>query len=223
MNKLTVLYNLMKHMKETEVFNGSAAVEARLDDTVLGTMNSEFGCAPGHCEKKVEIRFGEEVLKFEHQGTEKIHGKLCGPHGHFHHQHTGSCCGPKGKFGKAMFMLKMLDKTELQELEDGGKILSLELNAEEFPAHMKEHMKDQCCGMSEKECCGDHEKIHRWMTSCGCMDMDFSTLEPQAVSLKVTLKPDGSPLEMNAVISAGVKDKQGQAHSITLSAVCKEK
>lgn len=221
MNKLTVLYNMMKQLKETETFNGSVAVEGRLDETVLGTMNSEFGCAPGHCEKKMEVRFGEEVLKFEHQGTDKHHGKMCGPHGHGHHIHgqQGGCCGPKGKFGKAMMMLKLLDKTELQELEDGSKILTIQLTPEDLPAHMKEHMKDKCCGMTEKECCnGHHEKIHSWMASCGCMDMDFDTLEPQNVSLKIVLKADCSPVEMNAVIKAGVTDKQGNAHSITVSA-----
>lgn len=217
MNKLTALYNMMKQMKDADTFKGTGAVEARLDETVLGTLNSEFGCGPGHCEKKMEIRFGEEVLKIEHQGSEKFHMKMHGHHGHSH-----GCCGPKGKLGKAMFMLKVLDKTELQELEDGRKLLTLTLNAEELPQHLKAHMKDKCCGISETDCCcGHHEKIHSWMASCGCMDLNFDTLEPSSVSVKITLNPDCSPSEMNAVVKAAVADNTGKARSITISADCR--
>lgn len=220
MNKLTALYTMMKQIKETEAFSGSGAVEARLDDTVLGTMTSEFSCAPGHCEKKMEVRFGEEVLKFEHQGTDKLKGMCCAPGQHMHgHGHGGGCCGPKGKLSKAMFMLKLLDKTELQELEDGRKILTLELTAEDLPKHMKEHMKNHCCGMGEKECCGGHhEKLKDWMTSCGCMDLNPETIEPQSVSLKLVLAADCSPAEVNVVIKATAADKEGKTHSITLKA-----
>lgn len=214
MNKLTALYNMMKQIKEAESFNGGLAVEVQLDDTLLGTLNSDIGCAPGHCEKKVEVRFGEEVLKFEHKGTDGFHGKM-----HGHHIHGHGCCGPKGKLSKAMFMLKALDKTELQELEDGKKILTMELAAEDLPKHMKEHMKNKCCRMSEMECgCGHHEKVHGWMESCGCMDLDLETIEPQGLSLKIMLNPDCSPADVSAVIKAVVSDKDGKARSITVNA-----
>lgn len=220
MNKLTALYNMMKQIKETDSFSGTGNVEAHFDETLLGTLNSEMSCAPGQCEKKIEIRFGEEVLKIEHQGTEKFHGKMCGPHGH--HMHSHGCCGPKGKLGKAMFMLKVLDKTELQELEDGSKILTMELNADDLPNHIQEHMKNKCCGMAETDCCsGHHEKAHAWLASCGCMDLDFETLKPQSVSVKIVLKSDCSPAEITAVIKAGASDKSGKPHSITVNANCK--
>lgn len=220
MNKLTALYNMMKQMKETEAFNGSGAVEARLNDTVLGTMNSEFSCAPGHCEKKMEVRFGEEVLKFEHQGTDKLHGMCCTPGHHGHgHGHGGGCCGPKGKLGKAMFMLKLLDKTELQELEDGRKSLTLELTAEDLPKHMKEHMKQHCCGTTDKECCGGHhDKLKAWLAACGCLEIDRETLEPQSVALKIILEADCSPAEVHALVKATAADKAGKGHTITLKA-----
>ncbi len=220
MNKLTVLYNLMKQMKESDACTGTAAVEAKLDETVLGTLKSEFGCAPGHCEKKMEIHFGEEVLKLEHQGTDKLHGKMCGSHGHHgHHGHGNGCGGPKGKLGKAMFMLKVLDKTELQELADGRKVLTMDLAADDLPSHLQEHLKNKCCGMEKMEhCCGNHEKIQDWMTACGCMDLDCETFKPLSVSVKAILKPDCSPSEMNAVIKAEVSDRNGKPHTITINA-----
>lgn len=219
MNKLTALYNMMKQIKDTEAFRGTISAEALMDEALLGTLHSEMACAPDHCEKKMELRFGEEVLKFEHQGTEKFHGKMCGPHGHHgHHGHGHGCCGPKGKLGKAMFMLKVLDKTELQELEDGRKVLMMSLTAEDLPNHMKEHMKSKCCGLSEMDCCcGNHEKFQGWLASCGCMDLDFNTLEPQSVTLKIHLNSDCSPAEMNAVIKAGIADNSGKARNITLN------
>lgn len=220
MNKLTALYNLMKHMKETKAFSGAAELEAKLDETVVGTVNATINCAPERCEKKMELRFGEEVLKFEHQGTEKFCHPMCGPGGHHHHGH--GCVGPHGKLERIMFLLKVLDKTELQELEDGTKVLAMELAPNDLPNCVNEHMNNKCCGIDKVEClCGHHDKLHGWMASCGCMDLDFSTMVPERVSVKLKLNSDCSPAGMSAVITGTAADKDGKSHTITINAGCK--
>lgn len=218
MNKLTVLYTLMKRMQEKEAFNGKAVLEAKLDEILVGTANVDINCAPGRCERKMELHFGQEVLKFEHQGTEKFRHPMCGSHGH--HNHGG--CGPRGKFERAMFLLKILDKTELQELENGTKILSLNLLPDELPNCLSEQMKNKRCGIENTEClCGHHEKLKGWMASCGCMALDFATLKPENLRMTLTLNSDCSPADMNTVISGSAFDQEGKTRIITITAGCK--
>lgn len=140
---------------------------------------------------------------------------MCRPHGH-------NCCGPQGKLERIMFMLKVLDKTELQELENGTKLLTLKLASDDLPACIGEHMMNKCCGAEGAEAlCGHHEKLHDWMASCGCMALDFTTLRPENLHITLTLNSDCSPAEMNTLLIGSAFDKDGNAHTITINAGCK--
>lgn len=200
MNKLTVLYNMMKKARETEACSGTASVELRLDESILGTIEASFNHGEGRCGKTVKAQFGDETLNFDHQGKE------CGHHGRGHHgaehRHHGCCAG--GRLDKAMFMLKLLDRLELQEPGNGMKLLTLTLRAEDLSDVMKGHMKHHGVG----KCCRN-EALLRRLAEFGLTDPDFDTAEPETISLRVMVKPDYSVHEVNAAFNGSIADKGG--------------
>lgn len=173
MNKLSALYTVVKHVKEMEKVNGSAHGEILFGETILGKVDAKVICEDGKCTKQAEAQFGEETIKFERTGSDE--GGCCGGHGlHGHHAHGHKFEHPHGKMkgqsklGKAMMMLKLLDKTEYEELANGQKTLSLEMTMEDLPegmrtqmeAHLnckRSHLKKMmasCCGEAKNtDCC----------------------------------------------------------------------
>lgn len=175
MNKLSALYTVVKHVKEMEKVNGSAHGEILFGETVIGKVDAKVICEDGKCTKQAEAQFGEETIKFERTGSDE--GGCCGGlghHGHIGHAHGHKFAHPHGKMkghsklGKAMMMLKLLDKTEYEELASGQKTLSLEMTMADLPegmrvqmeAHLnykRNHLKKMmasCCGEAKNgECC----------------------------------------------------------------------
>lgn len=233
MNKLSALYKVGKKVREGKACEGTLTVEALLDTTVLGTMRSEIKAGSEKREKKTEIQFGEENFKFEHSG--KGHGEgCCGGHPHgmkahgfrrMHHHHGHCCSGGMGKLDHALFMLKVLDKTEYQEKEDGSGLFSLQLTLADLPEGIQGMIKSKCCGVeghpSFEECCPDHAKA--WLASCGCMDLDLQTITPVSLNISLAVNADHSPSELKAVLLASAKDNAGKEHSVTINAngLCK--
>jgi len=217
MNKLTVLYTLMKNMKDKENFKGNFEAEALLDDVQLASATVSGECAPGHCEKNTEIKFGNETIRFSHDGTSQ---KCCGHsgHGHFHkHMHGEGCCGPKGKFTKAMLLLKLLDKLQLKE-EGNVKVLTLSLDSSDIPSEIREHMKSKCCKVHEEKDCCSHPALHSWLAENGCCDIDHSTCELEAFNLQLTLDENCAPVSMMANAHCRCKDTAGKSRNFKLSA-----
>lgn len=228
MNKLSALYKVGKKMKACSPCEGTMTLEALLDTTVLGTMRSEIKAGPEKSEKKTEIQFGEENFKFEHSG--KAHGEsCCGEHHHgmkmhgfkkMHHHHGHCCSGPVGKLDHALFMLKVLDKTEYQENPDGSGVFTLELAVADLPESIQGMIQTKCCGAnghpSLEECCPEHAKA--WLETCGCMDLDLQTIMPVSLNISLTVNADHGVSALKATLLGTVKDKSGQERTMTVHA-----
>lgn len=211
MNKLSALYNMIKVIKESDACGGKLSAEVKLDDLSLATVNTQGNCTKERCAKQVEVRFGQEVLKLEHEGTKSFHAML---HGH-RHGHDRCCSG--GKFEKALFLLRALEMLNLQELENGKKVLSLIMPGEELPKHLKNHLRS-CCSTSSG-CCEKegHQKFHSWLNQCGCLDLNFESLEIQNISIKLSLSDACAPEEIAAVITAKVSDKDNSIKTVSIT------
>lgn len=217
MSKLTVLYNIVKKAKETKACQGAAEAEFKLDDILLGTVSARFDCSDDRCEKTVQARFGEETLNVEHRG------KGCCPqeglpHGHFHgqgHGHRRCCSG--SPLDKALFMLKVLDRLELEEPDNGLKVLTLTLKAEDLPDAVLQKLQG-CC--TEHPCCHS-DAMARRLEACGFASADLSNLTPGSLSLRLLVKADYSVQELSLVVNGTVADSTapaGRALTATLTA-----
>lgn len=216
MNKLTVLYSLIKNIKEAESCKGTLEAEGFLDQTPLGTMTAHTQCGPDNCEKHAEFKFGTETLTFSRSGKNKDGGQCCEghhPHPHFH----GGCCGPKGKLSKAMFLLKALDKLQLEESVDGTKTLILALEASDLPEGMLAHMKDKCCSHHKKDSCCAHPGLKQWMAETGCSDLNPETCEPSSFRIKATLDKSCRPLMVEGDVIAKCQDSKGTPRTLKLA------
>jgi hypothetical protein len=233
MNKLSALYTVVKHVKEMEKVNGSAHGEIQFGETILGKMDAKVICEDGKCTKQAEAQFGEESIKFERTGSDE--GGCCGGHGHHgYHGHHGHVHGNKfehphgkmkghSKLGKAMMMLKLLDKTEYEELANGQKTLSLEMTMADLPegmrAQMESHLKICCspetnCCSSESNC---HTQILKHLKASGLMDVNPDSITPEKVSIKMLLDESGKPLQADLLMVVNSKLITGEAKDLRLS------
>lgn len=214
MTKLAVLYTLIKGMNQKKAFNGALQIEGQMDQEVLGTLEAKVACGPESCTKSAVLKFGEETLRMEHEGTAKHFDTACCPP----MKHAHACCGPRSRMKKAMFALKVLDKMALQEQTNGNKILTLNLDREDIPAPMGEWASDHCCSVIGGNCCSDHhQKLRDWMRHCGCLELNPKTLAPKGLSLTLTLDPQCAPMELSGALTATVSDKTGTEHLITIN------
>jgi len=224
MSKLNVLYNVMKTMKETEVIEGKANVEAIFDDLTIGTFEAEFkkDKLNGNCEKKVKAQIGTEEFKFEHEGKMKVSGNMC-KEGHGHHHHFEKCCnGAKNKMDKMMMLIKVLDKMELQELENGRKVLGLTFEGDDIPKeviHML-HKKMEKHHEGHGHCCGHHEKFKAMFENCPCKDINKETIRPEKVEIQVFISKEFKVESKSAHIKLNAKDFDNKEHSLSLEMNC---
>lgn len=224
MSKLNVLYNVMKTMKETEVIKGKGNVEAMFNELTIGTIEAEFkkDKLGGSCEKKVKAQIGTEEFKFEHEGNMKVSGKMC-KEGHGHHHHLEKCCnGAKNKMDKMLMLIKVLDKLELQELENGRKVLEITFEGNEIPK--------ECIAMFHKtiekhheghgNCCVNHEKFKKIFENCPCKDINKETIQPEKVEIRVFISKDFKVESKSANIKLNVKDFDNKEHSLSIKMNC---
>lgn len=227
MNKLSALYKVGKHLKGCSPCAGSLNIEAILDTTVIGTLHSELRSEADSIEKKTEIQFGEEKLRFEHIG--KGPGTACCSDHHPSigmqglkkaHNHYSHCCsGPFSKLEHALFMLKVLDKTVYQVNPDGTRTFALDLMVSDLPEGMQAMAQSRCCGAGGytnfEDCCPEHAKA--WLERCGCMELDPQSIVPVSLNLTLAVTEGYVVSALKATLTATAKDKSGEVHQVTIN------
>ena len=138
MNKIKVLYDVFKTMKEKEVFKGNIKLEAVKGDVKVISFSNEFETNTKSGETKANINFDldSEGKKVKHESNSEFNIKDC-PHGRFHrgiHMHNHGMNmhrmfghgGIKGGLSKITFILNLLNNVKVEE-KDEKAIISLEL------------------------------------------------------------------------------------------------
>lgn len=171
MNKLTTIYNVMKNMKDFEKLAAEVDVKVKKEDETLVEVNKSFDRRKeGKSFKNtasIKVVHGED--SFEHQFSSivnednlnhlgkgfghfgKGHGRLGGGFGH-HKMMRGMMAGEgekahlptKNKLQKFMVMIDLLNRAELENLENGSKKLSLKLDEDNLTDELKEAIKHKC-------------------------------------------------------------------------------
>ncbi|WP_411681168.1 hypothetical protein [Clostridium thailandense] len=200
MNKIKVLYDVFKTMKEKELFNGSINVEAVKIGTKVLSFSNEFSAntATGETKIKINSESNFDENKSKHESTTEFNIKNCKHHKFHHHMHPhhhGMSCDHgsiKAKLSKVTFMLNILNSLKIEEQNDKS-ILSLELKEiiREFKEQHKDldkHHKDFC-----EQNMGEHHK------HCACIkDFIFNANNDAVLNVCVNKNNEVEKIEIVA-------------------------
>jgi hypothetical protein len=143
MNKIKLLYDVVRTMQAKEKVDGILTAQIHKDQEEVFSLRNEFGKnSTGEATTKVSCELNldgsrvkrESLTEFSTPGDCKQHGGLFGKL--FRHHHAkGECCGIKGILSRISIALGILSSLEVEELENGGADISLDLN--DIPEEMK--------------------------------------------------------------------------------------
>lgn len=199
MNRIKVLYDVFKTMKEKELFNGSINVDSSKGGTKVLSFSNEFSTNMTTGETKIKINSESDFdgKKFKHESNTEFNTKDC-KHHKFHHMHAhhhGMCCehgGIKAKLSKITFVLGVLDSLKIEEMDD-KLILSLDLK--EIIKEIKEQHKN--LDKQHKHFCDQNkDEYHK---HCACIkDFLFNTNNNAVLNVHVNKNNEVEKIEIVA-------------------------
>ena len=209
MNKLKLLYDVARTMKTQEKLGGLLLVNVRKDREEVFTLRNAFEkdeAGKGKASVSSELHLdGKHVTR--ESSTEFSLGDHCHGPGFmrrlFHRQHReGGCGGIKGMFSRLSVALGILSSIQVEELENGGANLSLNLS--DLPEEMRETLREKL--QKHGACCTQH----RFLDGCNKVETLHGTLavtvNEARVIQNVTVQLDGT-----------LKDDDQETHTLTAS------
>lgn len=175
MNKLKVLYDVVKAMKNKETFNGTLTVQVHKDETPLFSLRNEFekNLLTGQTKAKINTELDYEGKTVKHESNTEFtmpRSGECRHHEFFKHLHpspASGCCGLKGKLAKLAFALSVLNALQTEETEN--KTIVISLSAKDLPEDTKAMIHEKICCV--KDC---HPHGHGLLKEfCAAEDHDF--------------------------------------------------
>lgn len=217
MNKIKLVYDAVKKLREKEVFVGTLDAEVKKDQMKVFGLSKEFAkdAALGLVKAKISTEWDCQGKKGKHESTTEFQMEGCGTgkhagfmqHMHAHHVHgTKHCCGIKDKLAKISCFLNILNNMKVEEKGDKGAVLSINLNdfPEEIKKHVNEHLAGKMTGQEHGEKCCSMKELAAWED----VNIDITVLLNQLSEIeKVTLAASGKQ-----------KDEQNETHDVSLSA-----
>ena len=168
MNKIKVLYDVFKTMKDKEIFKGNLKVEAAKGELKILSFSNEFetNTKSGETKAKLNVNSDVEGKKVKHESNSEFNIKNC-PHHKFHkgmhmHHHGHGCGhgGIKSGLSKITLVLNLLNNIQVEEKEE-KYIISLDLK--EVLKEMKDLHKDFHKGIDEEKILEYQKQMHDGM------------------------------------------------------------
>lgn len=128
MNKIKVLYDVVKTMKKKDMINGIINMEVVKGDTKVVSFINEFtrNTQSGEVKAKICKEINIDGNKVKQETNTEFNIKDSHHHNKFHHGMPMHGHGHGNKFSKALFMLNALNNLKAEEKED-KVFLSLDL------------------------------------------------------------------------------------------------
>jgi hypothetical protein len=212
MNKIKVLYDVVKAMKNKEAFNGTLTVQIHKDETQLFSLSNEFetNLLTGQTKAKINTGLDYDGKTAKHESNTEFtlpRSGECQHHEfikHLHPSHDVGREGLKGKLSRLTFALSILTALQTEEQED--KTIIISLSATDLPEDTKALLREK---MSRAGACQHHR--HGFLKEfCAPDNPDF------AVNLFVNKI---SEVEKVVVTFVGTqKDGQNAPHDLTVRA-----
>jgi hypothetical protein len=207
MNKVKILYDVVRTMKGKNVFKGALKAEGMKDEARVFSFDNVFerNNTKGQIKAKTstDVDFEGRKMKLENNIDLEIPG-CKGPHSfmkHMHaHHHAQHCHGEhsggiKEGLNRIVAVLGMLNSLKVEEQEDKSVVLSLE--SADIPEEIKKaiHEKIQQHKSEEHEGMHGNHEHHKFMKEFHSMDKaDFKLriiINKNSEVEKVTLEVDG--------------------------------
>jgi len=179
MNKIKVLHDVFKTMKDKELFKGNIKVEAAKGDVKVLSFSNEFetNTENGETKAKLNLDLDVEGKKVKHESNSEFNIKDC-PHHKFHkgmhmHHHGHGMHGKggiKAKLSKITFVLSLLNNVQIEEKEE-NYIISLELK--EVLKEIKDMHKDFHKEIDDEKILEYHKKMNDGISKDFCKHHEF--------------------------------------------------
>jgi hypothetical protein len=155
MNKIKLMYDVVKTMRDKEVFIGSLAVNGKKDQIDCFSFSNEFekNNATGKVKFHIKTDVDCDGKQMKHESSSEFNMQNCRSRMHRHHQYHNfghdlrfqGCpddpercdSGFKARMSGLMFILRLIDDMEIEELEN--KRVALTLNLDELPEGLMDH------------------------------------------------------------------------------------
>lgn len=226
MNKIKLIYDVVKAMKEKEVCQGLIKVEGQKDQSRVFNFTNEFekNILNGQLKLKINTDLDYAGKKVKHESSTELQMSNCANHSwhgfgrHLHHRHAflhhegeqkQGCL--KDKLAALLFILDTLNKTKVEEQED--KSLLVSLNIEEIPADLQEVLRKRMELKHPHE--GDpgpNTKTRR------CLMNEFCAMENPAITLNIWVSAKNEIQKAVLAVAGQQKDEAGQSHELSLRA-----
>ncbi|OOM72063.1 hypothetical protein CLPUN_48300 [Clostridium puniceum] len=174
MNKIKVLYDVFKTMKDKELLKGNLKVEAAKGDVKVLSFSNEFesNTKNGETKAKLNLDLDVEGKKVKHESNSEFNIKDCSHHKfhkgiHMHHHGHG---GMKAGLSRITFILNLLNNVEIEEKEEKS-IISLELK--EVLKEVKGMHKDFHKEIDSEKILEYHKKMNDGMNKDFCKHHKF--------------------------------------------------
>lgn len=199
MNKLKLMIDVVKTMKEKEVLQGTFRAEGTKNQIRIFNLTNEFAknLKSGETKVKLNTLLDHDGKQVKHESytefnVQDSHGHGHGHmfhgcrghwhhqgHGHFGHDHGMKHSGLKDKLNRLSFVLNILNQLKITEQEDKSMLLTL--NMSEFPEEMKRVFQEKM--NSQHEMPEQHEHHHRMMK-------EFISLENSSLEFIIRINPN---------------------------------
>ncbi len=226
MNKLKLMYDVIRTMKDKETLKGTLKAEGTKDQAKLFGFENAFekNFTTGQTKAKINTEVDcdgkkmkmENNLDFEMQGCRGHHGfmrHMHAPHGQpFQGAHPG---GIREGLNKAAFVFGILNSIKLEERQDGAAVLSLALAdiPEDLKKAVQEHIK-QAREHHEGGHEGDPRNNHHNHNHHEFMK-EFHTMEKTDFSLKIFVSKDNAVEKIRLELAG--EQEEGK-HTLNLKA-----
>ncbi|NPV91115.1 MAG: hypothetical protein HPY50_10130 [Firmicutes bacterium] len=160
MNKIKLLYDVVKAMRDKNEFQGVVKARGTCDSVEVMRFENEFqkNLATGLTKARINTVLDHDGKQVKHESSTEIYGCFpdhCGGHHRrfhrFHSEHH-RCCGGRAKLTKLAFILNALNNLKVEEQADKSVVLTLNLT--EIPEDLKaeiharmaeKHHREMCC------------------------------------------------------------------------------
>jgi len=213
MNKLKLLYDVVKTLRDKDVITGVATIEVKKDQGKIFYVKNQFekNLVTRQTTATITSEVDYEGKKIKHQSTTEL-TNVCPCGGGMHHKrlrqlhHAGGGCGSiKAKLTKFTFALELLSKIKAEEQEDKTILVTLGVN--EMPEEIKALIQER---MSQTE--SHHDQDH-----C-CFQKEFFSIEKGNVSLAISVTKEYE-IEKIVITFDGVqRDEQNEQHILDVVA-----
>lgn len=213
MNKIKVLYDVVKAIRTKEEISGLLTADIQKDEISIFTIRNQFekNFLTGQTKAKINTQVDYEGKMVRHDSDTEFsmpsgrgfHSGMAHRH-HFGamaamHQHGGRCGQMGGRFAKLAFVLGLLNALEIKEAEDNTLVITL--NSANLPDDAKDLLRER---MSHG---GGHHSRHGFMK-------EFSNLKQLDFTITAMLDVSCDVKKVTGVFTGIQQDEQLKDHVI---------